>query len=72
MPQDAGMSDLSDRIETDALKPQSVTADGVSITRRSLADQIAADKYLADKAASADMSRTVKNLFSRIVPPGGH
>jgi len=66
------MSDISDRIEADALKPQSSSVDGTSVTRRSLSEQIAADKYLADKAASADMAATVRGMFSKIVPPGGH
>lgn len=66
------MSDISDRIEADALKPQSSSVDGTSVTRRSLSEQIAADKYLADKSASADMAATVRGMFSKIVPPGGH
>lgn len=66
------MSTLSDQISTDALKPQSVTVDGITTTRRSLKDQIEADKYASDKAAAASMSRTVKNMFSKLVPPGGH
>ena len=66
------MSDLSSQIETDAAKPQTVEADGVTVQRRKLTEQIAADKYLADKDATGDMASTVKNMFSRIVPPGGH
>lgn len=66
------MSDISDRIATDALKSQATTSDGVSITRRSLTEQIAADKYLRDVSATADMAATVRGMFSKIVPPGGH
>lgn len=66
------MSDISDRIATDALKSQSTTVDGVSTTRRSLSEQIAADKYLRDVAATSDMASTVRGMFSKIVAPGGH
>ena len=65
------MTSLSDKITTDAEKAQSVTNDGVSVTQRSLADQIAADKYLRGVAALDDS--TNKNLGLRItqlVPPG--
>lgn len=72
---DASMSDthdLSHQIAEDATRSQNVTHDGISITRRSLKDQIEADKYLAQKSAAQNMGATIKNMISRIVPPGGH
>jgi len=36
----------------EAAKPQSVTIPGLSVTRRSLSDQIAMDRYLAKKKAA--------------------
>lgn len=68
------MSDVSDRIAQDALKPQSTSVDGVQITRRSLQDQIAADQYLrnADATAPASMGDTLRGMCFKIVPPGGH
>ena len=45
------MSDISDSIAANALKPAAITVDGQSVTTRSAADQIAADKYLANKVA---------------------
>lgn len=70
--QNASMADLSDQIETQATKNKTVKTDGVEVTRRSISEQIEADRYLAEKAATSDMGATVKNMFSRIVPPGGH
>lgn len=64
--------DLSDQIAEDATRSQNVTHGGKSVTRRSLKEQIEADKYLAQKSAAQNMAATVKGMFSRIVPPGGH
>jgi hypothetical protein len=66
------MADLSEQIEADALKPQSVSNDGVSVSRRSLSEQIEADKYLASKAATASPAAMFRSMTMRIVPPGGH
>ena len=44
--------DLKDAIKSNAEGPKQAGADGVSAQQHSLADQIAADKYLAGKAAS--------------------
>ena len=46
------MSDVSDQIALDALKAASVSNDGVSVTRRSLREQIEADRYLRDIGAT--------------------
>lgn len=66
------MSDLSSNITSEAAKAASTSVDGVSVSRRALSDIIEADKYLASKAASRDMAATVRGMFSRVVPPGGH
>ena len=66
------MSDISDQLATDALKPASVSNDGVTVTRRSLSEQIAADKYLASKEASASPANVFRGMTMRVVPPGGH
>ena len=68
------MSDLSDQIAIDAEKAASVSNDGVTVTKRSLADQIAADKYLRS-VASADATDLLAGFWSKqskCVPPGGH
>lgn len=66
------MSDITDKIETDALKAQSVSADGVSTTRRSLSELIAADKYIAARNAASDPAGVLRAITAKIVPPGGH
>jgi len=65
------MSDLSDQIALDALKPQSTSADGVTITRRSVSEQIAADKYARDLAAQASTNKGPGFRICQIVPSGG-
>jgi hypothetical protein len=60
--------DLSDAIATNATGPQQVTVDGVTARGQSIQDQIAADKYLASKAASRKSGLPIK--FFKIVPPG--
>ena len=61
--------DLTDAIKTNAEGPRQASADGVTAQQHSLADQIAADKYLAGKAA---VSTNPAKAFTRvkIVPPG--
>lgn len=61
--------DLKDTIKQNAEGPKQASADGVSAQQHSLADQIAADKYLAGKDAA---SRNPAKAFARvkIVPPG--
>ena len=61
--------ELDSTIEQNAAGPKQVTADGVTVQQHSLADQIAADKYLAGKRA---ISRNPAKAFIRvkIVPPG--
>lgn len=67
------MSDTSDQIAIDALKPASVSNDGVTVTRRSLKEQIEADRYLRDIAATpTNAAALFKSMNFKIVPPGGH
>jgi hypothetical protein len=67
------MSDLTTQITSDAAKSQSTTADGVSVSRRSLNELIEADKYLAakDATAPANMAATIRGMMFKMVPPGG-
>jgi hypothetical protein len=66
------MTELSDRIEADASKPQSMASDGKSVTNRSLQDQIAADKYLREVEGTApqNIAATLRGICLKIVPPG--
>jgi hypothetical protein len=66
------MTAISDQLAAEALKAASVSNDGVMVSRRSLTELMEYEKHLAGKAAAADMASTVKNMFSKIVPPGGH
>ena len=65
------MSELSDLIPIDAQKPQSISADGVTVTRRSLQEQIDVDRYLRDVAATAPASKGPGFRINQIVPSGG-
>lgn len=62
------MADLSNDIAQQAVEPISSAADGQSSTGRSTADMIAADQYLAQKAAAKKRRRGVS--FTKLVPPG--
>ena len=46
-------TDLSPAITTNVSSPNVVSADGVSVTNNRIADQIAGDKYLNQKATRA-------------------
>ena len=64
------MSDnLEQRIEENASGPKKAAGDSGSIEQHSLADQIAADKYLQSKKALRSRSLGVR--FTKLVPPGG-
>lgn len=62
------MADLSDQIETASATPAQATVDGNSVTARSIAEQIEADRYLAAKAATASATRGF--VLTRLKPPG--
>ncbi len=60
--------DLSAQIEQAAADPQSATSDNQSATARPIADLIAADQYLAAKAAIGLKYRGIR--MSKILPAG--
>lgn len=60
--------DLNNAIETNAAGPRQATADGVTVQQHSLADQIAADKYLASKRAGRNPAKALTRV--KIIPPG--
>jgi len=60
---------LEQRIEENASGPKKAAGDSGSIEQHSLADQIAADKYLQSKKALRSRSLGVR--FTKLVPPGG-
>ena len=59
---------LDDAIRENASGPAKATSDGTSMDQHTLADQIAADKYLASKAAM--WMRNFGLRRARIIPPG--
>jgi hypothetical protein len=59
---------IADAIRENAAGPVKASGDSVSFEQHSIQDQIAADRYLASKAASKKPHRGLR--FSRIVPPG--
>lgn len=60
--------DLKDVIEQNAQGPKQTTADGVNVQQHSLADQIAADKYLEAKKARKNPAKSLTRV--KIVSPG--
>lgn len=60
--------DLTDAIKQNAEGPRQASADGVSVQKHSLADQIEADKYLASKEAAKNPAKMITRV--KIVPPG--
>ena len=64
-----GMADdLDSAIQQNAQGPRQAGADGVTIQPHSLADQIAADKYLANKRAAKNPAAALTRV--KIIPPG--
>lgn len=59
---------IEDAIERNALGPQSSSHDGESVSRHSLREQIAADRYLASKRAATGKGPGIR-MF-KICPPG--
>ena len=60
--------DLQDAIHTNAEGPAEAHGDSGGVKQHPLPDQIAADKYLASKAAGANPARALTRV--KIVPPG--
>jgi len=61
-------SQLDDAIRDNAAAPAKASVDGQSVEQHSLADQIAADRYLASKQATRKAGLGLKT--SKLVPPG--
>lgn len=66
------MAEPADQLAAEALKAQSVSSDGVTVSRRSLTELMEYEKHLAAKTATADMGATLRGMCFKIVPPGGH
>ena len=63
------MSDeIADKIGTVAQGPASVRTDAGEVVAQSIPDMIAADKYLASRAAPAAGNRGLR--FNKLIPPG--
>ena len=62
------MSDLEDNIRDNAAGPKRAKGDSAEVEQHSLPDQIAADKYLASKAAAKKKGLGIK--LTKLVPPG--
>ena len=60
--------DLEDEITDNASGPKRVKGDMGEVEQHSLKDQIAADQYLAAKAAARTKKRGLR--FTKLVPPG--
>lgn len=60
---------IADAIEENAKGPQSVSADGVSVSARPIDEQIKADQYLTGKEAATKAHRGLR--FTKLIPPGG-
>lgn len=61
-------AEITDAIESNATGPKQVAADGVTVTQHSIADQIAAAKYVGATNAAANAPFGMKR--ARLVPPG--
>jgi hypothetical protein len=61
-------ADLADAIATSAQGPKKASGDEGTFETHSLPDQIAADEYLANKAAAKKPHRALK--FAKMTRPG--
>lgn len=62
--------DVSAKIEEAAKSPQRVRTDAGEVESHDLDQLIAADKYLASKAATASGSTRRGLRFNKLIPPG--
>ena len=60
--------ELDNAIRDNAAGPAKASVDGTSMEQHTLADQIAADKYLANKQARRNPAKALTRV--KIVPPG--
>ena len=61
-------TELDDTIRQNATGPARASVDGQSVDQHGLADQIAADRYLASKRATRKAGLGVKT--TKLIPPG--
>jgi len=66
----AAESDI-DAIDARVQKAQATTADGVSVNRRSVSDEIAWDRYKRDVSATSSANAGPGFRIMQIVPSGG-
>jgi hypothetical protein len=66
------VSEISDQLAAEALKAQTVSNDGVTVSRRSLSELIAYEKHVAAQEAIASPAAMFRGMTMKIVPPGGH
>lgn len=59
---------MTEPIETNLSKPKRASTKDVTVEQHSLPDQIAADRYLANKAAAKARGMGVR--YFKLVPPG--
>jgi hypothetical protein len=59
---------LDNSIRDNASGPAKATSDGTSVEQHTLADQIAADKYLGSKAAGRNPAKALTRV--KVIPPG--
>lgn len=62
--------ELTDEIRQNAKGPAKAAGDAGSVEQHKLADQIAADKYLASKEATKSKRRGL--AFNKLIPPGAN
>ena len=68
----ARMTTPAEQLAADALKPASISNDGVSVSNRSLSELMEYEKHQASKTAAASPRTWLKGAILKIVPPGGH
>ncbi len=60
-------NDLNETIRESAKAPAKASGDAGSVEQHKLTEQIAADKYLANKQAASQKKRGLR--FNKLVPP---
>lgn len=68
MPESTPTDPLDQSIHDNAAGPAKASVDGQSVEQHSLADQIAADRYLASKQATRKSGLGIKT--TKLIPPG--
>jgi hypothetical protein len=65
------VSAIEDQLAAQALKAQTVSNDGVTVSNRSLTELMEYEKFLAGKAAAASPAAMFRGMNCKIVAPGG-